>query len=72
MAEEIFQGDWDELVRRLDLRGRKVRVIVMDQSTSNHSWIQSLRAWAGGHKPLGGDVDVSREGIYSGTMDDPR
>jgi hypothetical protein len=71
MSDEIIQGDWDDLVGRRDLRGRKVRVIVLDKERNN-PWLKSLRAWADGHKPLGHSVDDSRDGIYSGTIDDPR
>jgi len=31
MSEEIIQGDWDDLVARHDLHGRRVRVIVLDE-----------------------------------------
>ena len=70
MAETI-QGNWDELVGRQDLRGRKVRVLVLDQDQGN-PWLKSLQAWADSHQPLGQVVDDSRESIYSGTLDDPR
>jgi hypothetical protein len=30
MADEIIQGNWDDLVTRQDLHGRRVRVIVLD------------------------------------------
>lgn len=72
MSDEIIQGDWDDLVRRGDLRGRKVRVIVIDEQKVENPWLKSLRAWADSHKPLGHSVDDSRESIYSGTVDDPR
>jgi hypothetical protein len=67
----IIQGDWDELVSREDLRGHSVRVIVLDQDHDN-SWLKSLQAWADSHQPLGHPVDDTREGICSGTVDDPR
>jgi hypothetical protein len=72
MADEIIQGEWDDLVRRDDLHGRKVRVIVIDEESSDNPWLKSLRAWADSHKPVGHLIDDSREGIYSGTVDDPR
>lgn len=72
MSDEIIQGDWDDLIRRGDLRGRKVRVIVIDEQKVENPWLKSLRAWADSHKPLGHSVDDSRESIYSGTADDPR
>lgn len=72
MPDEIIQGDWDDLVRRGDLHGRKVRVIVIDEERRDNPWLKSLRAWADSHKPLGHPVDDSRESIYSGTVDDPR
>ncbi len=76
MADEVIQGDLDELVARHDLRGRRVRIIVLDETEAEasdaNSWLESLRAWADSHKPLGHLVDDSRDGIYSGTVDDPR
>lgn len=72
MSDEIIQGNWDELVTRPDLRGRKVRVIVLDEERSDNPWLKSLRAWADSHTPLGHPVDDSRESIYSGMVDDPR
>jgi hypothetical protein len=78
MADEIIQGNWDDLVTRQDLHGRKVRVIVLDEesggveASGNGEWLERLRAWADSHKPLGHSVDDSRESIYSGTIDDPR
>jgi hypothetical protein len=72
MSDEIIQGDWDDLVRRRDLHGRKVRVIVIDEERIDNPWLKSLRAWADSHKPVGHLVDDSRESIYSGTVDDPR
>ena len=68
---DVIQGDWDELVGREDLRGRKVRVIVLDREADD-PWLKSLQAWADSHEPLGHRVDDSRDAIYSGTADDPR
>jgi hypothetical protein len=72
VSDEIIQGDWDDLVGRHDLHGRKVRIIVLDEVRSENPWLKSLLAWADGHQPLGHPVDDSRESIYSGTIDDPR
>ncbi len=75
MSDEIIQGDWDDLVTRHDLHGRKVRVIVIDEERPDNPWLKSLRAWADSHKPVGQAghlIDDSRESIYSGTVDDPR
>jgi hypothetical protein len=72
MSDEGIQGYWDDLVRRNDLSGRKVRVIVIDEKATDNPWLKSLLAWADSHKPLGHSVDDSRESIYSGTVDDPR
>jgi hypothetical protein len=74
---EIIQGEWDVLITRHDLRGRKVRVIVLDEQSEGEAsrddpWLKSLRAWADSHQPLGHPVDDCRESIYSGTADDPR
>ena len=88
MSDEIIQGDWDDLISRHDLRGRRVRVIVLDQPRSTavsatattpvsasepaNPWIANLFAWADSHKPLTNTIDDSRESIYTATTDDPR
>ena len=72
MSDEIIEGNWDDVVARHDLRGRKVRVVVLDEQQPDNPWLKSLRAWADSHTPLGNAVDDSRESIYSGTVDDPR
>ena len=69
---DVIEGKWDDLVKRHDLRGWKVRIIILDQAPSDNPWLKSLRAWADSHKPLGHRVDDSRESIYPGTADDPR
>jgi hypothetical protein len=84
---EIIQGNWDDLVARHDLHGRRVRIIVLDESAeaddtslasdgaasaTGDAWLKSLRIWADSHKTVGHFVDDSRESIYSGTVDDPR
>jgi hypothetical protein len=40
----VIQGDWDDLVGREDLRGRKVRVIVLDETPEDDPWLKSLHA----------------------------
>jgi hypothetical protein len=80
MSDVMIQGNWDDLVARQDLRGRRVRVTVIDEQLPDNSgdnphdnpWLKSLHAWADSHKPLGYSVDDSRESIYSGTVDEPR
>ena len=72
MSDLTIQGDWDDLVTRQDLRGRRVRVTVIDEQQQDNPWLKSLHAWADSHKPLGFAVDDSRESIYSGTVEDPR
>ena len=69
---EVYQGNWDDLVKNPDLHGRKVRVIVLDEERPDNPWLKSLRAWAESHLALGHVVDDSRDSIYSGTVDDPR
>lgn len=69
----IVEGQWDELIARHDLRGRRVRVVVLDDSGDDgNPWLRALQAWADSHEPVGHPVDDSRESIYSGTVDDPR
>ncbi len=70
----VIEGRWDDLIRRDDLRGRKVRIQVLDDArvVQDDSWLKALLAWADGHKHITHYVDDSRDGIYSGTVDDPR
>ena len=76
MAEQVIEGTWEDLVRRQDLRGRRLRVTVVDEgvpaSTFADDWVRRLREWAESHPAVGHFVDDSREGIYGGTVDDPR
>ncbi|HZL34285.1 MAG TPA: hypothetical protein VFC78_03180 [Tepidisphaeraceae bacterium] len=72
MSDVMIQGNWDDLVARQDLHGRRVRIIVLDEERPDNPWLKSLHAWADSHVPLGHLVDDSRESIYSGTVDDPR
>ncbi len=71
---EIFEGKWEDLVGRHDLRGREVRVVVFNEGekAGEDPWLKSFHEWVDSHKPLGHAVDDSRESIYSGTIDDPR
>lgn len=71
---EIIEGNWEDLTEREDLRGRRVRVIVLEEGGKGREdpWLKSLQAWADSHAPVGHWVDDSRERIYSGTLDDPR
>jgi len=68
---EIIQGGWDELIGRSDLKGRTVRVTVLDDNRED-PWLKLLQAWADSHQPLAQRIDDSRDSIYSGTLDDPR
>ena len=69
-------GQWDELVQREDLRGHRVKVIVMDEPTrpgpSTDEWLKALRRMVANGVRTGQDVDTSRESIYTGTLDDTR
>ncbi len=71
---EIIEGNWEDLAGRQDLRGRKVRVIVLEEGDQHNEdpWLKSLQAWADSHEPVGHWVNDSRDSIYSGTVDDPR
>jgi hypothetical protein len=76
VAGQVIEGTWDELVRREDLRGRRLRVIVVDEVESpdpkGDDWVARVRQWSDGHAPVTHFVDDGREGIYGGTLDDPR
>ena len=79
MTEQTIEGTWEELLHRTDLRGRRVRVTILGVAETKSSvkagesaWLSELRAWVDGHPPVSHRVDDGREGIYSGTTDDPR
>lgn len=67
MDQQIIEGTWEEIVGRPELRGRRVRVIVMEEPTppeDRTEWVKRLRAWAESHTPVNHHVDDSRESIY--------
>jgi hypothetical protein len=76
MSNRIIEGPWEEIVQRDDLRGHRVRVVVVDEPVRNQieraQWISQLRAWANTRPAIHRIVDDSRESIYGGTLDDPR
>ncbi len=87
MSNRVIEGAWEDVVRRQDLQGHRVRVIVLDErngaatTTTTTSepihdaqdpWVKQLREWAANHPTVSHFVDDSREGIYGGTLDDPR
>jgi hypothetical protein len=76
MPDRVIEGKWEDVVLREDLRGRRVRVTVIDESISpsaqGDEWLHRLRAWASNRSPVSHFVDDSREAIYGGTVDDPR
>ena len=71
---EIIEGKWEDLAGREDLRGRTVRVIILEEGEKGKEdpWLKALHAWVAAHEPVAHWVDDSRESIYSGTIDDPR
>jgi hypothetical protein len=71
---EIIEGRWDDLIARRDLRGRRVRVMVLEGEAGGEgdSWLASFLAWVHSHAPTAHIADDSRESIYSGTLRDPR
>jgi hypothetical protein len=79
MTEQTIEGTWEELLHRADLRGRRVRVTILGTAEPKSSitagesaWLSELRAWVDSHPLVSRPVDDSREGIYSGTIDDMR
>jgi hypothetical protein len=80
MRERTIEGKWDDVIQRSELRGRRVRVTVLDESVpsvaqpskSAEDWVRELRAWAEAHPRTSHFVDDSRESIYGGTTDEPR
>ena len=73
MPKELV-GPWDELVKREDLRGRRVRVIVEDVPPQpvHDEWVRQLYEIARLGVRAGDNINVSRDSIYTGTADDPR
>ncbi len=70
---DVIEGEWNDLIERQDLQGRRVRVVVLDERVGEQNpWLKSLMAWADSHTGVTHRVDDSRESIYSGTVDDPR
>ena len=75
MELEII-AQWDEIVGRQDLRGHRVKVIVMDATSlpqpTRDTWLDGLDRMVAGAVSTGNDVDTSRDRIYTGTIDDTR
>ena len=71
---EIIEGIWEDLAGRQDLRGRRVRIVVLEEGNKGgeDTWLESFQKWVDQHAVLAPQVDDSRESIYSGTVDDPR
>ena len=74
MSERVIERVWDDLVRREDLRGRRVRVTVIDDATASspeqaseaaETWAARLRAWARSHRATEHPADDRRESIYT-------
>jgi hypothetical protein len=66
MARRVIEGLWEDLVGRDDLRGHRVRVIVIDEyaadSESTTSWLERLRAWSDAHAPVNHFIDDDKRG----------
>jgi hypothetical protein len=73
MPRELV-GPWEELIKREDLRGHRVRVIVEDPELTPDAdaWVKGLYEMAGLGIRTDHVVDTSRDCIYSGRHDDPR
>jgi hypothetical protein len=73
---QVIEGEWDELLKRNDLHGRKVRITILDEehreALETDQWLKAFHAWVNRPRPVTGPIDDSRDSIYSGTMDDPR
>jgi hypothetical protein len=76
MSAQIVEGSWEEVITRTDLRGHRVRVIVMDsaptETPTGSDWLKHLREWVDSRPAVTHFVDDSRESIYDGTVNDPR
>jgi hypothetical protein len=81
VADRIIEVTWEDLIRREDLRGRRLRVAVIDEALppelestrdGQDPWVARLREWADSHPDSNQFLDDSRDAIYSGTVVDPR
>jgi hypothetical protein len=76
VAEQVIKGTWEQVAQQYDLRGRRVRITLLDDggpaAATDNPWVRQLREWAGSHTPVTEFADDSRESIYGGTVDDPR
>jgi hypothetical protein len=70
---EIIEGTWEDLAKRDDLRGRRLRAVVLEEGgkSSRDEWLKAFDAWVDSHAPVNHFVDDSRDSIYTGTVDDP-
>ncbi len=70
MSLEIT-GRWEELVARSEFRGRRVKIIVMDEPGGAmppvDAWLESLREMARNGVRITRPADDSRESVYPET-----
>ena len=61
-------GRWEELITRPELRGRRVKVTVLDEQAADvqppNNWLESLRQMASNGVRITRPADDSRESIY--------
>src|SRR5437773_12398309 len=60
-------GRWEELISRPELRGRRVKVTVLDEQspdTQADKWLESLHQMASNGVRIARPADDSRESIY--------
>lgn len=69
---EIYQGVFEDVIAEHDLKGRTVRIEVIEPAVNRFDWLQRLKAWQQEFQFHGPPANDSRESIYSGTIDDPR
>jgi hypothetical protein len=81
VADQIIEMTWEELIRREDLQGRRLRVTVIDEMLppdfesmrdGHDLWVARLREWADSRPTYDQFVNDSRDAIYDGTVDHPR
>jgi hypothetical protein len=77
MDGKTIEGVWDQLIQRSDLRGQRVRVIVLQNEPPRRpidkaERLRRLQEYSKSLANVTHFIDDSRESIDSATLDDPR
>lgn len=72
IASGRFQSRVEALERALQLLEHEMARDRPKVEIGSEEWCRRFQEWADSHPPVDHYVDVSRDSIYSGTIDDPR